>query len=114
MNKCIAPVEKFRSYIFLPGATHGKDHIFRSLGYDVAHSVELAELYSSQAEVKYAAGEFTLGRADEYGQRISIVIDLMGRGNFSGNTSNLVSGWMVRDDGTVTLNTPFSGFARKD
>lgn len=29
----IAPVEKFYDYIFKPGAAHGKDHVFRSLGY---------------------------------------------------------------------------------
>jgi len=34
----VAPVEKFRDYIFKPGATHGKNQVFQSLGYDVSYS----------------------------------------------------------------------------
>lgn len=55
MINFIAAVEKFSEYIFKPGATHGKDHVFRSLGYDGSHSASLSALYSSQAAVKHAA-----------------------------------------------------------
>lgn len=76
----------------------------------------LSELYSLQAVARYTAQDFTLqdftlGKADEYGQRRSIVIELVGQGGFSSQSSHLISGWMIRDDGTLTLNTPFSGFA---
>lgn len=108
----IAPVEKFYDYIFKPGATHGKDHVFRSLGYSRSDSQMLSELYSLQAVARYTAQDFTLGKADEFGQRINIVIELVGQGDFSSQSSHLISGWMTRDDGTLTLNTPFSGFAR--
>jgi len=33
-------------------------------------------------------------------------------GEAAGKTSHLVSGWMIRPDGSVTLNTPFSGFTK--
>ncbi len=43
----VAPVEEFRDYIFKPGATHVRDHVFRSLGYEISRSEELhvAELF---------------------------------------------------------------------
>jgi filamentous hemagglutinin len=110
--KPIAPVEKFYDYIFKPGATHGKDHVFRALGYSRSDAELLSDLYSFQAAAKFAVHDFTLGKADEYGQRINIVIELTGLGDLSSRSSYIVSGWMIRSDGNLTLNTPFSGFDR--
>lgn len=112
-KKCIAPVEKFRDYIFKPGATHGKERIFESLGYNRNHSEELAALYAQQAASKYAAGEFSPGLLDEFGQRVSIEIDLSGVGEQAGKTSHLLSGWLVLADGSLKLTTPFGGFTAK-
>lgn len=106
------PIEKFRDYIFKSGATHGKDRIFRSLGYGPEQAEELARIYREQAAVKYARGEYSLGVKDEYGQRIEIEIELRGVGNAAGQTSHLKSGWMIQPDGNVRLNTPFTGFTR--
>lgn len=33
-------------------------------------------------------------------------------GDAAGKTSYLKSGWMIRPDGSITLNTPFSGFIK--
>lgn len=112
MVVCIAPVSKFRDYIFRPGATHGKDHIFRSLGYDQEHSEELATLYEKQAALLYEAGDYSIGRLNEFGQRITIEIRLHGIGSHADKTSWLLSGWMLQSDGSLTLNTPFAGFSR--
>lgn len=108
----VAPVEKFRDYIFKPDATHGKDQVFRSLGYDVSYSAQLAAIYQQQAAAKYASQDFSRGRLDQYGQRINIGIELEGVGEQAGKKSYLISGWMIQADGSITLNTPFSGFAR--
>jgi filamentous hemagglutinin len=110
--RAVAPRAKFADYIFKPGATHGKDSVFRSLGYGREHSAELAKLWESQAAAKYARGEYTLGKLDQHGQRINIEIQLPGIGEAAGKTSYLRSGWMVQPDGTIKLNTPFSGFTR--
>ncbi len=112
MVVCVAPVAKFRDYIFKPGATHGKDHVFRSLGFNQADSVQLAAIFEQQAAHKYAHQEFSFGRLDEYGQRINIEIQLDGIDSFSGRKSYIISGWMIHSDGSITLNTPFGGFAR--
>ncbi len=108
----IAPVEKFADYIFKPGATHGKDRVFRSLGYSRSDSQTLSEQYSLQAAARYAVQDFTQGKSDEYGQRLNIEIEIAGIGDKVGQISYLISGWMIKDDGSIALNTPFAGFAR--
>lgn len=69
-------------------------------------------MFEQQAIQKYALQDFTLGRLDEHGQRISIEIELDGIDEQAGQKSYLISGWMIRSDNSITLNTPFSGFAR--
>ncbi len=109
---CIVPIDKFRDYVFKEGATHGKEVVFKSLGYNIQHSEELVRLYQKQAKLKFDAGEFMLGKLDEYGQRIDIEIELPGIENALGQTRYLRTGWMFQPDGTIRLNTPFSGFTR--
>jgi hypothetical protein len=79
-----ATVGKFSDYIFKPGATHGKDRVFRSYGYGPKHSEHLAAGWTRQATARHAAGDFVRGHADQYGQRITIPIDLVGRGDAAG------------------------------
>lgn len=110
--KANAPVSKFADYIFKEGATHGKDAVFRSLGYGKEHSGQLAQTWEQQASLKFARGEYTLGKADQYGQRINIEIEVPGIGTASGKLSHMQSGWMIQSDGSIKLNTPFSGFTR--
>jgi len=107
----VADVRKFSDYIFKPGATHGKTAVFDSLGYSRNDSQLLADEWMRQAAQKYASGDYTLGKLDQYGQRINITIQLRGIGQASDKVSNMVSGWMIQSDGSIKLNTPFSGFA---
>jgi hypothetical protein len=103
------PLAKFKDYLFKEGANHGKDRVFRSLGYDASHSQDLAKIYELQGMTKYKAGKYAMTKLDIHGQRIDIVIDLQGIGPASGKTSKIISGWMIREYG-ISLNTPFSGF----
>jgi filamentous hemagglutinin len=57
---------------------------------------------------KFVNGNYSLGKLDDYGQRINIEIVLSG----NGKTSYFTSGWMINSDGSITLNTPFAGFTR--
>ncbi len=110
--RATAPVQKFADYVFRRGATHGKDAVFRELGYAEEHSARLAKMWEEQGAAKFANGEYTLGKLDQYGQRIDIEIEVPGIGSASGKTSHMRSGWMVQPDGSIKLNTPFSGFTR--
>ena len=53
-----------------------------------------------------------VGWNQPYGQRIDIEIALLGKGLDAGKVSYLRSGWMIQADGSLKLNTPFSGFTR--
>lgn len=72
----------------------------------------MSKVWQQQAAEKYAQGEFKLGKADPYGQRVDIEIALPGKGLEVGKVSYLRSGWMIQADGSLKLNTPFSGFTR--
>jgi len=110
--KALAPVEKFSNYIFKEGATHGKDAVFRSLGYSGEHSAQLSGMWEEQAAAKFSQGDYALGKLDEYGQRITITIEVPGIGQAAGKTSFMQSGWMINPDGSIKMNTPFTGFPK--
>jgi len=107
-----ADVRKFSEYIFKDGAAPGKDVVYKNMGYGMNDSQALTNMYKEQAALKYAKGEYTLGKADSFGQRINIEIELPGIGDAAGKTSYLKSGWMIKPDGSLSLNTPFSGFTK--
>ena len=93
--KATAPIEKFSNYIFKEGATHGKDAVFKGLGYSAEDSAQMAKLWEEQAAAKYAQGQYTLGKLDQYGQRINITIDVPGVGTAARKTSSVTSGWII-------------------
>jgi hypothetical protein len=98
----------FTDYLFKPGATHGKDNIFRSLGFGPEDRT-LADDFIRQATQRYSARDFVSGLADQYGQRLTIPIDLNGP---SGQYARILSAWMLRPDGQLSLCSPYTGHAR--
>ncbi len=111
VDEAFVDTRKFSDYIFTTNSG-GKDVVFKSLGYTKEDSETLAKIWQNQATEKFSKGEYTLGKADQYGQRIDIEIELLGKAEAAGRTSYLKSGWMIQPDGTIKLNTPFSGFTR--
>lgn len=104
--------KKFSDYLFKPGADHGKDKVFRAMGYSEKDSAQLAGVWKNQAAAQLAKGNYTLGKQDGYGQRIDIEIILPGKGSAAGQVSYIRSGWMLDPNGSIKLNTPFSGYTR--
>jgi len=104
---------KFSDYVFKTGADHGKDKVFRSLGYGKQHAQKLARLYQKQGLEKFKQGQITLGKKDQYGQRIDIEIELPNLDKPLATSSYIKSGWMILPEGDIKLNTPFAGFTRK-
>ena len=105
-------VRKFSEYIFKEGADHGKAQVFENLGYSKRHSEFLSGIYQKQAQLKFLQGDYTLGKLDQYGQRINIEIQLPGIESAAGKTIYLRSGWMILENGNIQLTTPFSGYTR--
>ncbi len=48
-----------------------------------------------------------LDRLDPYGQRIDIIVKIMGK---NGKSLSFKTGWMTYPDGKIVLTTPFVGF----
>ncbi|MDE6758134.1 MAG: hypothetical protein K2J89_02505 [Clostridia bacterium] len=100
--------EKFTKYIFSSKyETNGKKKLFSDWGYDKIDSRYLTEEFIGQAEEKYCEGEFELGLLNEYGQRISIIIELDCKDE-KGKVKFL-TGWMVYPNGNIKLTTPYGG-----
>lgn len=105
----ICPYSKFNPYLFDTENSykHGKQQMFISWGYSVEDSKYLQETVYRQGLSKYKAGEYELGKLDKNGQRIDIEIEIPRKDN--GKPVKFMSGWMIRSDGVITLNTPYGG-----
>ena len=60
-----------------------------------------------QAREKYILGEYELGKLNLFGQRINIVIQIPRKDQ--DGTVSFTSGWMVKPNGELKLNTPYGG-----
>ena len=100
---------KFDPYLFntMGIYRHGKEKMFEQWGYTVDDARWLQVEMERQAREKYILGEYELGKLDKHGQRISILIEIPRR-NQDGLVS-FASGWMVKPDGELKLNTPHGG-----
>jgi hypothetical protein len=103
-----ADVAKFSQYAFVTD----KAPVFESYGYTIDDSQQLANLYEQQAQAKFASGDYSLGELDQYGQRITIPIDLPGQGVAAGRSTVIYSGWMIEGNNSIRLLTPFAGFGQ--
>jgi hypothetical protein len=79
--------------------------LFESWGYSIIDSEELKNVIEKQARLSYSVGEYDLGKLNEYGQRINVVIELK-RKNKEGSIT-FRSGWMVYPNGRIVLTTPY-------
>ena len=111
LTKCSAycSYSKFNPYLFDPDNhyKHGKGYMLVSWGYSVEDSNYLKKEVEKQGLEKYINGDYELGLLDEYGQRINIRIEIPNKKN--GGTVSFITGWMIRKDGNITLNTPYGG-----
>ena len=81
--------------------------MFIAWGYNIEDSEWLRAEIEKQGLEKYIAGEYTLGILNNYGQRISIRIEIP-RKDQEGIVS-FITGWMVYPNGKIELTTPYGG-----
>jgi len=96
-------VRKFSEYAL--NHLNPKSVVFKSFGYTQKHAKKLVRIYKKQGLKNFNTKNFSLGKLGQYGQRMTIVIKLKGKGK----TGLIKSGWMLDDSG-IRLITPFSGF----
>ena len=95
------PMEKIKNYAFVDKA---KKKFFNDNGYDIIDSGYIKNEYERQAQEKYVRGDYLLGNLDQYGQRITIVMELPSRTN--NNKIFIPSGWLVNPKGHIRNTTP--------
>ena len=100
---------KFNPYLFDPENyyKHQKQKAFESWGYTIEDSDYLQTTIEEQGLEKYSNGDYTLGKLNENGQRISIRVEIP-RKDKDGMVS-FITGWMVYPNGHIQLNTPYGG-----
>jgi hypothetical protein len=107
INQITGDPRKFSEYVLVPSHKSGKDKIFLGLlgyrPYNLDDAQALLETYITQAQAKFVAQDYTVGEHDHHGQRFTIVIEIRGQ--------RLLTGWILDNQGTLKLATPFSGFA---
>lgn len=107
INKAVAScaIEKFTGYVFVPSNSNGKTKIYTDLGYTIEDSEYLKSEFEKQAREKYLTGNYALQVLNNYGQRITIVIEL----KTANKNVKIKTGWMVHPLGLITCATPYSG-----
>ncbi len=100
---------KFDPYLFNTNGlqTHTKEILFKEWGYTVEDARWLQAELERQAREKYISGDYTLGKLDKNGQRISIRV-VISRKDGLGDVS-FITGWMVYPNGYLRLTTPYGG-----
>lgn len=95
------PLIKFTHYIF---KNESKKYLFESWGFTVDDSEKLKKTFESEAYENYIKGNYVLNTLDDYGQRLSIPINLNGH--------KFYSGWMLCPEGLIRNTTPFGGWIK--
>ena len=103
--KCV--YSKFNPYLFDPENIykHGKEKMFISWGYNINDSEWLRSEIEKQGLEKYIAGDYTLGKLNNKGQRINIRVEIPR--NDKEGTVSFITGWMVLPSGKIKLTTPY-------
>ena len=100
---------KFDPYLFNTTGlqTHNKEKLFREWGYTVDDAKWLQAEIERQGRERYLSGQYELGKLNIFGQRINIRVTIPQKDGF-GDVS-FITGWMVKPNGQINLNTPYGG-----
>lgn len=79
--------------------------MFESWGYGIEDSAYLRDEVEKQSLEKYRNGDYELGVLNKHGQRISIRVEIPRKNK--NETVSFITGWMVRPNGLIHLNTPY-------
>ena len=108
----VCDIRKFSDYIFNPEYDdNGKRALFESWGFSILDAETLQKEFERLALDQYITGQYKLGKLDDKGQRISIVIELKRKDKEE--TVTVKSGWMVDPEGKIHLATPLAGGKKK-
>ena len=105
----LSDYSKFDPYLFNTknGYTHNKEKLFQKWGYSVIDAPWLQSEIEKQALEKYLIGDYSLGKLNKEGQRISIRVTIPNRNGIA--DISFITGWMLYPSGKLRLTTPYGG-----
>ncbi len=100
---------KFDPYLFntQKNYSHNKEKLFNEWGYTVKDAKWLQYEIEKQGVEKYVSGDYTLGKLNREGQRISIRVEIPRKDKVE--KVSFITGWMVYPNGHIKLTTPYGG-----
>jgi len=98
---------KIKDYLFVK-----KVDLMKSMGYIIEDADEVYDTISECVKKEFLKGKYTLGKLSVNGQRVSLIVEMMGKRVKSGRIYRFISGWMAYPNGKLHNNTPFSGFVK--
>lgn len=107
--RAVCAYAKIDPYFFNPekAYSHGKERLLAEWGYVITDAAWMQQEFERQALEKYINGDYTLGRLNEKGQRISIRVEIPRKDQ--AGTVSFITGWMVHPNGEIRLTTPYGG-----
>ncbi len=100
-------MKKIKDYLFVK-----KVDLMKSMGYIIEDADEVYDTISECIKKEFLKGKYTLGKLSVNGQRVSLIVEMMGKRDKSGRIYRFISGWMAYPNGKLHNNTPFSGFVK--
>ena len=100
-------MKKIKDYLFVK-----KVDLMKSMGYIIEDADEVYDTISECVKKEFLKGKYTLGKLSVNGQRVSLIVEMMGKRDKSGRIYRFISGWMAYPNGKLHNNTPFSGFVK--
>ena len=100
-------MKKIKDYLFVK-----KVDLMKSMGYLIEDADEVYDTISECVKKEFLKGKYTLGKLSVNGQRVSLIVEMMGKRDKSGRIYRFLSGWMAYPNGKLHNNTPFSGFVK--
>ncbi len=100
-------MKKIKDYLFVK-----KVDLMKSMGYIIEDADEVYDTISECVKKEFLKGKYTLGKLSVNGQRVSLIVEMMGKRDKSGRIYRFISGWMAYPNGKLHKNTPFSGFVK--
>ncbi len=100
-------MKKIKDYLFVK-----KVDLMKSMGYIIEDADEVYDTISECVKKEFLKGKYTLGKLSVNGQRVSLIVEMMGKRDKNGRIYRFISGWMAYPNGKLHNNTPFSGFVK--
>ncbi len=92
-------MKKIKDYLFVK-----KVDLMKSMGYIIEDADEVYDTISECVKKEFLKGKYTLGKLSVNGQRVSLIVEMMGKRDKSGRIYRLsAAGWRIRMESFIII-----------